>query len=204
MNTKIFLLHHLPVKERKEKLLEDLAAVNLQYPVVWVENFLPEDIKDVYQFRVNIANASLNLKHRYVHEYIINNNIDYGIVLEDDIDLLSVHSLQLFLEKCIEEIKQHEGDILWIGGTNELQAPQQFKIPGTLSVFYEGLDSRCTHGYIITPKAAKIVFDNFHLNLPIDHLFNEVIRNNKQIKSGWTDPFLRQKTVEGKWPSLLK
>jgi GR25 family glycosyltransferase involved in LPS biosynthesis len=68
----------------------------------------------------------------------------------------------------------------------------------------DGLLSRCKHGYIINQKAAKIFIDNYHLDLPVDYLFNQVIINNKQIKSGWTDPFLTQNTVQGKWPSLLR
>lgn len=204
MNIQIFLLHHLPAKQRKEQLITDLSTVNLLYPINWIENFLPEEVSRDYQYSVNTANASLNLKHKYTHQYIIKNNIDYGIVLEDDIDVLSIDSLQVFFEKCLQEMIIENGDILWVGGTNEIQIPPNLLQPNKYTVFHEKFDSRCTHGYIINKKGAQTVINNFHLNLPIDHLFNEIIRNNKTIKSGWTHPFLTQKTIRGVWPSLLK
>ena len=46
------------------------------------------------------------------------------------------------------------------------------------------------------------MINNYHYNQPIDHLYNEIIRN-KIILSGWTEPGLVQKTAEGLWPTLI-
>jgi hypothetical protein len=193
MNYKInfFVLHHLDEKyaSRKVKLLESFEKYKIPFIPIWVEEFKLEEItKEPFpSYTTNIQNFSLSLKHQYVLKNIASNDIDYGIVIEDDIDIGGVNDFSDFLNKCLIEFIQTEGDFCFFGGTDRYQVnnpiPNQY--------LYYGNITRCTHGYIISKKCAKIIQDQFHFNKNIDHLYNELIVSNN-LKSAWTVPYLKQ------------
>jgi len=201
---KIFILHHTPAVERKNILLEDIKVSNLLYQVEWVERFLPTEISDI-QGSISCSELSLSLKHQYALQQIIQNNIQFGIIFEDDIDILNVPELQKFLDQSITELEAEQGDILWIGDVwiGKYIIPHDRKNKNTISYFSNNCYSRCTHAYIITQRGAKLVLNNYHYNLPIDHLYNEII-TNKIILPGWTEPGLIQKSAEGLWSTLIQ
>ena len=203
---KIFILHHIPAESRKISLQEDLNMVALKYPIEWVEKFLPEDIDSniTQQSGVKIGELSLLLKHQYVFEQIVQQKITYGIILEDDVDLLSVVDVQQFFEQSISEIKEASRDFLWIGDAwkGKYTIPQEFKQPNKLSYFSENCCSRCTHAYIISLNGAKLMLEEFNYEQAIDHLFNSV-KLKRSVTLGWTEPGLLQKSAEGKWSALL-
>lgn len=203
--TKIFILHHEPAIERKINLQEDLNLTNILYPIEWVEKFLPSEINEDLSFTIKRSELSLSLKHQYALQQIVQDNIQYGIIFEDDIDLQSVPKLQKFLEQSIAELETEQGDILWIGDVwvGKYIIPPTQKVKGKISYFSNNCYSRCTHAYIINQRGAKLVLNNYHYNQPIDHLYNEII-TNKIILPGWTEPGLIQKSAEGLWSTLIQ
>jgi hypothetical protein len=203
MNTKIFLLHHLPAIDRKESLIKDLKDVSLTYPLEWVEEFLPADIATKYKHTITIKELSLSLKHQYSINQQIEHNIQNIIIFEDDINLKSVPQINLYLERCLNDINNFNADILWIGGTYGLQVPENIKNNQHVSYFSSNFLSRCTHGYILNIKASSKIIEKYNYDLPVDHLYNKII-SECGLTSGWTAPFLTQKTVEGEWRSTIR
>lgn len=201
---KVFILHHIPAKDRKIKLQGDLNKINLKYPVEWVEQFLPSEVDSNINYSIKINELSLSLKHQYALQQIVENNITYGIIFEDDIDLNCIPSIQEFLEQSIFELGTSQGDILWIGDAwvGKYVIPSNKKESHKLSYFCYNCCSRCTHAYIVTKRGAKLVLDNYHYNQPVDHFFNEII-SSKKILPGWTEPGLTQKSAENIWPGLI-
>lgn len=200
----IFLLHHLPSEDRKKQILKDLECSNIIYDIIWVEDFLPENIVGKYQHLITVNELSLSLKHKWAIEYQIQNNIDFSIIFEDDIDLKSIKNIDVFIKKCIEEMIISKYSILWIGGTNELRVPNEYLVDNKITYHNKNFLSRCTHGYILNKSDAIKILKKYHFNLPVDHLFNEIIKNDDSIKSAWSEPFLRQKTVEGLLKSTIR
>lgn len=204
-DTKIFITHHIPAYERKKTLLNDIKLHNIQYPVIWVESFLPEDIQNITK-TITISELSLSLKHKFIFEQIIKDKLPYAIVFEDDVNLNSVSNVDNFLQQAIKETQNISGDLLWIGSIEEWRKyniPEENKANGGITYFNEQCLSRCTHAYIISYNGAKIMLNNFHNNLPIDHLFNEIIQKHKLL-SGWSEPFLTQLSVEKQINSLIR
>jgi hypothetical protein len=111
--------------------------------------------------------------------------------------------LNLFINQCLKDIQHNNGDLLWIGGTRDLQVPFDMLQNNRISYFSENFLSRCTHGYILNLKSAEKVLERYNYNFPVDHLFNQIILQNKLV-SGWTAPFLTQKTVEGESRSYIR
>lgn len=201
---KIFILHHTPAIDRKIKLQSDLSDVNIIYPLEWVEKFLPSEINVNLKYSIKHSELSLSLKHQYSLQQIVQNNIQYGIIFEDDIDLRSILNIQKFLEQSITELDADNGDILWIGDAwvGKYTIPCDKKVINKISYFSSDCYSRCTHAYIISHQGAKLVLENYHYNKPIDHLYNEII-SNRIIVTGWTDPGLIQKSAAGVWSTLI-
>lgn len=203
-NIRAFILHHLPATSRKQTILHDLQKVNLGYSITWVESFLPEDIQHITK-TITINELSLSLKHKFVFEQVVKDKLQHAIVFEDDVDLNSVHDINSFLRQAINETEKVSGDLLWIGNIkkwNMYHIPKESKTNETISYFNDECLSRCTHAYIISNNGAKTMLNNFHNNLPIDHLFNEVIQKYKLL-SGWSEPYLTQLTAEGHLSSLI-
>jgi hypothetical protein len=201
---KIFILHHTPAVDRKLELQKDLNFANLPYQMEWVESFLPSEIDSNIFTNIKRSELSLSLKHKYALEQIVQNNIEYGIVFEDDVNLQSVSNTHQFLEQSILETKSSQGDVLWIGDVwvGKYTIPRANKTQDKISYFSSNCSSRCTHAYIISQQGARLVLDNYHYNQPIDHLYNEII-SKKIISSGWTEPGLTQKSAENIWTTLI-
>jgi hypothetical protein len=204
MKTPIYILHHSPAKERKIELLNTINFLKLDCPIKWVENFLPEEILTLRKnFSISIPEMSLSLKHQFVLLEQVKENLDKVIILEDDADLLSVENLEKFLENCFVEFSENNGDILWIGGTHDMNVPNEIKKPGKIAYFSKNFKSRCAHAYIISLNAARAALEHYHYNLPADHLFNEII-DTYELNSGWTSTYITQKSLEKKVKSLLR
>lgn len=216
-DTQIFILHHTPAHKRKEILLKDIKALNIQFPIEWVEGFLPDELTLDPQTTLKEANIkgptcivtkktlSVVLKHKFAVEQQIKNNIQNAIIFEDDVDLFSVPNLNLFLQKSIEELNNEKKDMLWIGGTKNYEVPQELIQKEKIAYFSENYASRLGHAYILSLRAAFIVYENLDIlsqHLHIDHLYNEIIIFKRLITSGWTAPYITQKTDTGNWNSL--
>jgi hypothetical protein len=201
---KIFILHHTPAVDRKVFLQKDLNFVNLPYQLEWVESFLPSEIDSNVVSNIKRSELSLSLKHKYALEQIVQNNIEYGIVFEDDVNLQSVSNIHQFIEQGITELEAESGDILWIGDVwvGKYVIPDNKKILNKISYFASDCLTRCTHAYIISQQGAKLALNNYHYKHPVDHLYNEII-SKKILVSGWTIPGLLQKSAEGLLSTLI-
>ena len=201
---KIFILHHTPAIERKIKMQEDLNGVNLQYSIEWVEKFLPLEIDKTINHDIKLSEVSLSLKHRYVFEQILKHDMPFGIVFEDDVDILSVKNLNGFIEKSVHELEYNFGDVLWIGDiwVGKYTIPEIYRNGNRLSHFSDDYCSRGTHAYIISNSGARTMLQEYNLDEPIDHLFN-TIKRHRQLRFGWTTPGILQKSAEGVWSSLI-
>lgn len=196
-----FILHHRPLAYRKEALLLDLSETKFPFKTTWVEGFKPET---VYSNQViNPGETSLSFKHYHVLNRQIEDNLDYVLYMEDDIDLRSIANVAEFLTQCLREMRDTGGELCWVGGTRELEIREP-KIEGKCVYYHESYTTRCTHAFIVSLDAAKKIVDNYHFHNQVDIMLNGLIQT-LPIKSGWTSPFLYQKshTYEG-WRSSLR
>ncbi len=199
----IFILHHKPAYDRKVSLLNTLDTLDLPYNVEWIDKFLPGEIS-LSNLNIKLSELSLTLKHQYALQKILENNIDFGIVFEDDVNLESIQNISSFLRQSIDEINEYKGDILWIGDVwvGKYTIPKDKKTPDKLAYFDKNCYSRCTHAYIVSNNGAKKILEKYSYDQPVDHMFNKLISDNI-ILTGWTEPGLIQKSAEGLCPSLI-
>lgn len=194
-NYKIYCTHHLPLTHRKQYIQDKQVEYNFECE--FIETHQPGVDLVVNNTKINNSNLSLNLKHFDIYKNIIENNLDFCFVIEDD--LIIDIDLNSFFESIIQERENY--DLIFFGGTHNLAVTH----PIENKVVYGGYNStRCTHGYLITNRCAKLLIDNcdFNFQSPIDHTLNFFI-GNLNLNCAWTYPHLFQKTVEGHEPSAL-
>lgn len=196
---KIFICHYKPLKERKKILSEQLNKLGLDYE--WVEIYDREEI-DINKLKTDLPNMvkplniighqnrtlrmseiSLILKHNYIWEKMIKDDIDNVLVLEDDALLDND-----FVEKYYSYTRDlpEDYDLLWVGSCCGLHAPN-------ISLdkhIYQNDGSRCTHAYLISKKCASKMIEQHKINnSPADFMFNEAIRICG-LKNYWLEPDL--------------
>ena len=190
---RIYILHHKPLKHRKKYIEEKIKDFGWQN-IKWVEHFLPDELENNTE-KLSDAQLSSVLKHKFAVEDAKENGYENILVLEDDIDFDTNLDVTEFLINVLEESVKHNYQICWPGGVmmwNFLKTHRN-ELVSTNKVY----TSRCAHAYMVHSSIFDIILDNWHTEWPADFMYNEIIEKNK-LRSYWTNPFLEQRTCNGK------
>lgn len=196
MSYKIYCTHHKPLVHRKEYLEQKKTEYNFDFE--YVESHEPGTPEFTNNYRINNAELSVTLKIFDIFKKVIEENIDYCFIFEDDI--IIEFNLINYFEKIISESENI--DIVFWGGTYDRvvsnPTPEKLVYPG-----YHG--SRAGHGIMYTKEACIKILENYdysfsrQYDLTIDSLINKI-----GFRCAWTYPHVRQKTVEGLEGSSLR
>lgn len=208
---KIFVVHHAPLIDRKNRLNDIFEKIDLE--VEWVEKFLPEEIdynkevgnpiidkdcgyaiqqnKYIYHEnvgkRVSISELSLYLKHKYCYLEQIKHNYENILILEDDVNINS--NFIEYMNNNMEEFLEIKPDILVLGTAFNFRP---VKLIGNYIHLNDNQLTRCTHAQIININCVqKIINHLYPINLPIDFKLNEIIIL-EQLTVAWSEPGLTQ------------
>jgi len=195
---KIYILHHSPLTDRKQYLLDRLKRNNITN-YEFVEKFLPEEI--IPNNILTIGELSLIKKHLYAIEDAKTNNYSNIIIFEDDIKLDCDFDIPTFIENVLAEGIEYDYDIIWIGGAKEYST-----VTPHLVQYDKKYISRYTHGMLIHSSQFDIIlnwFNNYGYNLALDHAYNKYIWEN-DVNSYWCYPYLEQRTATNELRSSLR
>ena len=110
---KIYICHYDKLVDRRDKLEKSLSFLKDKVNIEWITKFQPEEIKEDYNLmlenfkqieepyiiehpygsyeskynKININNYSLILKHKYIFEKSLKDNINIFLILEDDVNV---------------------------------------------------------------------------------------------------------------------
>lgn len=211
---KIFVTHHSPLTERKQKLTDDLKEISNNVEIIWVEKYLPDEIRDdlkeihdnfkqikepyviehpygeysAYYKKITISEYSLYLKHLYCLNYMKTNNLDNILVLEDDVSLPT--HFDNFLQKNMTEFLEMNCDMLIMGESHGRRVKDV--IPNKY-VYYDKLyKTRCAHAIVYTKNNIDIILDELNnIDNPYDFKLDKIIMD-KKLKVCWSYPGLKQ------------
>ncbi len=217
---KIFVVHHSPLVDRKNRLEKIFKKLDLD--VEWVEKYLPDEIdydKEVgrpviekgtefaiqqnkYTYhknvgkKVTISELSLILKHKYCLLKQIENNYENIIIFEDDInlDINSIKYLNDNMDEFQDGVNKYELDILMLGTAFNFKPVNN---TGVYIHYNKNQLTRCAHAIAFNIKSTQIILNGiFPMNLPWDFKLNElIILNNLNI--AWSEPGLTQFSLGG-------
>lgn len=184
---KYYCLHHPPLQERREYLVNKFNLLNLD--VEWVTNFLPDEITiPVNSFFKCKGEYSLYLKHLYCFEEQVKNSYEYITIFEDDV--LLDDDFNQFFNDCMNEFKDSDGGILFTGICCNIR-PTNI-IPGKKIYWEPNNKTRCTHCYTVPLKTSHILLKHFYSEYEaVDFKLNKIIEIEK-IKSYHSEPGIYQ------------
>jgi glycosyl transferase family 25 len=212
---KIFIIHYDKLTKRKENMTNQLKKFNLEHE--FISNHGKESLtyEEKQMFR-NISNGEISvaLHHMECYKRIVQENIDYALILEDDAVLCNN-----FIEILVNYFKElpSDWDMLFIGDGCGLHIDKKVLIP-TKHIYKKNIvpdgqthegGTRCLDSYLITNKCARIITEklklpNYTILVPADLWMNCVIRNNN-FNVYWAEPtIVTQGSEKGIYKSSLR
>jgi len=210
---KIFCLHHKPLVARHKRLIDFFNKTNLE--VKWVTEFLPDTIllEECHQIMnqmlkkriIELPNTSIadnieyaktksrNLVSLYKKQMFcireqVKNSYEYILILEDDIDTTDLSFNEGYINECLEEFFDANGDLLFLGTCCDLHSNNMSK--------YKHIKpeqtSRCAHMYVVKLEAAKKLMSHLEdISDAYDWKLNEIIKS-ENLSVWWLEPGIEQ------------
>jgi len=212
MNLKYYLIHNGDI-ERKEIMTDEFSKWGFDLNnIKWIEYPNKNDITEeminnltiqtpsytsgilIYPSRIVLRKGliSCTYKHYLCLKDIIDNNYDFGVIMEDNIYFTD--NIPNLINKYIEQLNSYgEWDILfdcdWTNYRERPVKPELLVYPKTNEITQQCHGgSKAASFYLITNKCAKILYENYiPFNNSPDWWMNDLFRK-LNIKSFWVEP----------------
>lgn len=188
-------------RPRDQFMIEQFNKAKIkQEDVLWIkkpnkDDLTEELINKIYKFsshdKLKLGQISITYKHYLAYEDMVKNNIDLGIIMEDNIEFRT-NDFPKLINNYLQQLPEN-WDILYEGDT--LNYIEGKKIEGKLVYKKSNEITNQCHGgtnaancYILPLKTAKKFYEDF---LPFDnvtdHYMNKLLRKYK-LNSFWSVP----------------
>ncbi|MEQ9945037.1 glycosyltransferase family 25 protein [Pectobacterium aroidearum] len=165
---KVFVINLEKDKEKKTKIESECRKAGLDYEIISAvdgkalnDNELKSKTHPISANYLSKGEIGCVLSHQKIYKKIIDANIDYALILEDDVELSQ--EINPFLKDFLNSKNKIKGDIFLLYPSG-LKFLNRKIIISHNCFFYEVYNSSCAHGYIISRKAAKKLM---RINTPI-------------------------------------
>jgi glycosyl transferase family 25 len=212
---KLFIVHYDKLIKRKEFIIKQLNKYNFDFEFITNHGKENLTLHERNMFRnISDGEISVALHHIECYKRIVHENIDYTLILEDDVILCN--NFREILERYIKDLPS-DWDMLFIGDGCGLHIDKNLLIQEkhiykkenvNNGKTYEGA-TRCLDSYLISNKCAKIITEklklpNYTILVPVDLWMNCVIRNNN-FNIYWAEPtIVTQGSENGFYKSSLR
>ena len=212
---KIFVVHYDKLIERKKVISIQLNKFKLAHEFISNHGKESLTLDERKMFRnISDGEMSVALHHIECYKRIVQESIDYALILEDDIFICN--NFREILARYIKELPS-DWDMLFIGDGCGLHIEKNVLIPEkhiykknnvNNGQTHEGA-TRCLDSYLISNKCAKIITEklklpNYTILVPTDLWMNCVIRNNN-FNVYWAEPtIVTQGSEKGFYKSSLR
>ena len=207
---KTFIIHVSTAIDREQHMLQQISGRNLSYQFILDgdKNQLTEEVLDKYftEEMNKVSNGtSCAYKHILAYEYMIKNQTDFALILEDDIELDHVIFDEVLLKIMYElKTKNISNFLVSLEDSNLKYVKASERKPNQL--LYPKEKGRMAGAYLVDLKAANNLLREIKNNkcaLPIDWFHNHCSENNV-IKIWWAHPTIAcQGSLSGTMKSLI-
>lgn len=207
---KFFVINYNKLVERKQIMIRQLDSYGLDYE--FVSNFGKDvlTIRQKSKFKgLNDSEISLFLHQIECCKRIVDSNLEYGIILEDDV--LLGENFKNKLESHISQLPVNY-DMLFFGEGHGPHIPS-YRLVNGLDVYRKSVSlnngaTRCADSYIISNTCCRKILDCFHkirlIRNPYDHFLNNICFFNNFVVY-WSEPTItKQGTKLGLYRSSLR
>ena len=148
----------------------------------------------VHPGSVNLGVTSCSFKHYLALQNIVQNNHEYSVIMEDNMQFVRGINIPNRLNIYIDELNKNypDWDILFdlnYGKSDHVIEPDKYVYPknNAITNLNHG-GTRCAQFYLIRNKCAKLLYENYlPFNNAPDWWMNDLFRK-LNIKSFWADP----------------
>lgn len=121
------------------------------------------DFKQRYGRGGNLPAAGCSLSHDGIYRDMIDNDIPYALILEDD----AVLAFNLYVDEYVELLDRNEPTAIMLTSDFWYHINDKIKDVDSKHAIYKVKEAYMTSGYLINKAAAKIIFDH---NYPVQYL----------------------------------
>lgn len=192
MDIPVLIVHYDKLPERKIYLIGALKDLGYNNVIFFEEeeeiddNFLKKNIKIR---KLNKFEKSCAIKHYKIYKYIVENNIEDALVLEDDA-ILNLNFKDYF-EIILKQLKDNNYDICFIDNSMKWKINNNpfnnYEINENKNI-YRFHTGKCACAYILSYNGARIFYENIlPIYLPLDYMHNEIFKDNN-MNIYWSYP----------------
>jgi glycosyl transferase, family 25 len=205
---KTYVIHVRGNKERENYIRNELKKFNIEFEFILEGNMedMTDDDLDKYfkdDFKTVSPRTSCTIKHFFVYERMVKDNVPVALVFEDDIELFSSFP-EIFDKSLKETAEMRESFIISYESSTQEFISKSEEVPG--KVLYHKPKGRCAGAYLIDLTAAKIILEygnRTKVNFCMDWVHNE-LSDKGSLKIYWCHPAIaEQQSHNGKIQSLL-
>jgi len=206
----IYMAHYTPLKERKEKILNDIHFEMKWFECEPTEKYWTDD-KETWDRKVipysphrELRQSEISLAHKHIEIYkdIVENQYTTSLVLEDDVILHDNFEsmFNMFLTKTPDD-----WDFIYIGNGCNLRIHPSLLIPGQTAYKVNHPASKCTDSYCITLDAATKILETITpFTFPIDFELNYQMKLHNMNVYWWEPPLVTQGSQCGMYTSKIQ
>ncbi|MEO5572201.1 MAG: glycosyltransferase family 25 protein [Bacteroidia bacterium] len=208
MGIKTYVIHVRGNTERENFIRNELKKFNIDFEFILngnIEDLTDGDLNKYFKddFKISSPRSSCTIKHFFVYERMVENNISVALVFEDDIEL-SGNFPEIFDKSLKEAAEMRESYVISYESSTQEFISSSEVIPG--KVLYQKTHGRCAGAYLIDLAAAKKILEyglKNKVNVCMDWVHN-VLSEKGWLKIYWCHPAIaEQQSHNGKIQSLL-
>jgi GR25 family glycosyltransferase involved in LPS biosynthesis len=148
----------------------------------------------VHPNSINLGVTSCSYKHYLALKSIVENNQEYAVIMEDNMQFMKGINIPERLNIYIDELNKNypDWDVLFdlnYGISDHITEPNKYVYPknNAINNLNHG-GTRCAQFYLIRNKCAKVLYENYlPFNNAPDWWMNDLFRK-LNIQSFWADP----------------
>lgn len=188
----VYVTHYKKFPERLRHVMRQIVQHSTTVKVV--SDFDREELNDEIiacftsvsdRAVLTTGELSLILKHYWIYYDIVNHQMPWSLVLEDDAVLSTNFTNEMADTLSLLQSNDESYGMVFVGGCLGLTARgTPARVRGSTSLFRSNV-SRCTHGYLVSLEGARCALQHLRFNDPIDIHINKYA---KEIGTFWTEP----------------
>ncbi|WP_323660372.1 glycosyltransferase family 25 protein [Pectobacterium versatile] len=156
---KTFVVNLERDKNKKDQIQDECRKAKLDYEIISAvdgrelsHNELSSKVHHISINYLSKGEIGCALSHQKIYKKIVDDDIDYALILEDDVEI--PQDINVFLRQFLNIKDKRQGDVFLLYPSGLRFTNRKINITQEY-FFYEVYNASCTHGYIISSKAAK-------------------------------------------------
>ena len=205
MNISVYIVHYTKLIERKKYLVETFKKLGIHNFKFFEEDdredLTNEQLKK-YSYSENSwksqlleprklvrAEISCAIKHCNIYKYILENNVQNSLILEDD--AIINPNFEEYINKILEQLNETNYHACFIDNSMKWTIDNNpfinYKIYPD-NYIYKFASGKCACAYILSYEGAKLLHENMiPFSLPLDFMHNSIFQNNN-MNIYWSHP----------------